>query len=111
MAKGIAHREWFINRDDYVDEQGRVDEASFRAAVQNELALAEHIGERLGVAIVAAPIRTKLQMPGSSWFTIGWVFKTATVPAARGDAPTEIEALDEALREEPALVQDDDSLA
>jgi hypothetical protein len=85
MAKGIAHRDWSISRDDYRDEDGRTDDASFRAAVQNELALAEHIGERLGVAIVAAPIRTRLA--GGSHFTVGWAFKTATVPSTREQTP------------------------
>ena len=45
MAKGIAHREWSLHSDDYQDEK------AFREAVQEELALAEHIGERLGVAM------------------------------------------------------------
>jgi hypothetical protein len=82
MARGISHREWRIYRDDHTDDLGRVDEQGFRAAIQAELAMCENLGERLGVAIVAAPIRTRLN-GGGSWFTVGWVFKTATVPAAR----------------------------
>lgn len=84
MARGIAHREWVLHRDDY-----QTDEA-FRAAVQNELALAEHIGERLGVAIVAAPIRTRALGAGPH-FTTGWVFRTATVPSAADQKPPEVE--------------------
>jgi hypothetical protein len=87
MARGISHREWRIYRDDHTDDLGRVDEQGFRAAIQAELAMCENLGERLGVAIVAAPIRTRLN-GGGSWFTVGWVFKTATVPAAREDEVT-----------------------
>lgn len=108
MAKGIAHREWSIRRDDYHDEHGRIDERAFRDAVQTELALAEHIGERLGVAIVASPVRTRLA--GGSWFTVGWVFKTATVPATR-ERDAGVEALEDALAEDAALVEDPDPLA
>jgi hypothetical protein len=54
----------------------------FREAVQAEFAMCENIGERLGVAIVAAPMRTRLH-PDGEWFTAGWAFKTATVPAGR----------------------------
>jgi hypothetical protein len=94
MAKGIAHREWQILREHYRDDQ------SFREAVQAELAMCENIGERLGVAIVAAPMRAK----DIDWYTAGWVFKTATVPSGREPDPvSEIEALEEALAEpEPA---------
>lgn len=74
-ARGISHREWQISREDYGDDQ------SFREAVQAELAMCENIGERLGVAIVASPVRTK---QGQSWFTMGWRFQTASVPAWRG---------------------------
>jgi hypothetical protein len=101
MAKGIAHRKWRIDRDEFHDHEGRVDEQAFRAAVQQELALAEHLCERLGVAIVAAPIRTRF--PDGDFFTIGWAFETATIPAAhRAEAdvePDEIGALEDALAE------------
>lgn len=100
MAKGIAHREWTISRDEYTDDHGRVDQQAFREAIQGELAMCENLGERLGVAIVAAPLRTRLD--NGSWWTHGWVFKTATIPAAAA-AASEIEALEEALSEpEPA---------
>lgn len=108
MAKGIAHREWRIDRDDFHDSLGRVDEAAFRAAVQNELALAEHICERLGVALVAAPIRTR-DLNDGAWLTVGWVFKTATVPGATTPA-SETQALEDALAE-PALVNEPDAMA
>lgn len=86
---GISMREWSISLRDYETED------DFRQAVQQELASFEHIGERLGIGIVAAPIRTRSR-DGGEWFTAGWAFKTATVPAARENA-TEIEALEEAL--------------
>ncbi len=53
MARGIAHREWYVYREDYETE------ADFRAAAENEQALNVHIQERLGVAIVSAPIRRR----------------------------------------------------
>lgn len=89
MASGIAHRDWQIARSDYTNDFGGVDEAAFRAAVQNELALAEHIGERLGVAIIAAPRRRRF---GDLWVTEGWRFQTASIPA--DPAPGEVVAVD-----------------
>lgn len=91
MASGIAHRAWSISREEFRDEYGKLDEQAFRAAVQNEMALAEHIGERLGVAIVAAPVRTRL-LPDGDYFTAGWRFKTASIPADA--APGEVVAVD-----------------
>lgn len=88
---GISLREWSISLSDYETED------DFRQAVASELASFEHIGERLGIGLVAAPIRTH-QLPDGPWFTVGWVFKTATVPSARSGA-SEIEALEEALAE------------
>jgi hypothetical protein len=52
-TKGIALRKWSLSASDYENE------AEFRAAVQNELASFEHIGERLGIGVIAAPIRTR----------------------------------------------------
>jgi hypothetical protein len=94
MARGIAHREWRIHRDDYTDDR------SFREAVQAEFAMCENIGERLGVAIVATPGREKI---GDSWFTRGWLFRTATVPAMadQESAPGEVESLEQALAAVP----------
>lgn len=96
--KGISLRKWSLSLSDYETEQ------DFREAVQAELAQFEHIGERLGIGVIAAPIRTRT-MDGGEWFTAGWVFQTATVPAAR-PAASEIEALEEAMEAEPALVED-----
>jgi hypothetical protein len=45
---------------------------------------------------------------GQGWFTEAVIFQTATVPAAR--ASTEVEALEEALEAEPALVEEPDAL-
>lgn len=104
MARGIAHREWEVRREDYEND------SEFRYAVQQEMSMAEHIGERLGVAIVAAPIRTR-SLQGGSWFTVGWVFRTATVPSAdTKPEPAEAELLEGALAES-ALVEDFDALA
>lgn len=104
MAKGIAHREWAIYRDDYRDDNGRVNEQAFRAAVQFELSMAEHIGERLGVAIVAAPVRTR-HMGDGPYFTTGWVFKTATVPSAREAQDADALEDDADLVEIPTLAE------
>jgi hypothetical protein len=89
MAKGIALRKWRISRSDYEDDY------QFREAVQGELASFEHIGERLGVALIAAPIRTRL-LPNGEWFTSAWGFQTATVPAATAAAEAVVEPEDDA---------------
>lgn len=114
MARGIAHREWRIDRSDYDGE------AAFREAVQAELAMCENIGERLGVAIVSAPIRTRLN-GGNEWFTAAWVFRTATVPGvseAKAETPAEElhrelhdGTLDVIEPEDAALIEDADPLA
>jgi hypothetical protein len=85
MAKGIALRKWRISRSDYQDDY------QFREAVQGELASFEHIGERLGVALVAAPIRERA-LQGGDWFTVAWAFQTATVPAATAATEVDVEA-------------------
>lgn len=77
-TKGIALREWSISRSSFTTED------EFRGAVAQELASFEHIGERLGIGLVSVPIRAR--RPDTSWYTAGWVFKTATVPAAKPDA-------------------------
>lgn len=100
--KGIALREWSLSASDYETEQ------EFRYAVKEELAAFEHTGERLGIGIVAAPIRTRVG-PNGSWFTAAWIFKTATIPAARPEQ--EIEQLEDALAGAAALVEDPDALA
>lgn len=94
---GISLREWTLSLSDYETEQ------DFRLAVAQELASFEHIGERLGVGLVAVPVRTR-HVPDGGWFTVGWVFRTATVPAAR-EGTSEIEALEEALTVEPAVAE------
>jgi hypothetical protein len=103
MAKqqGIALRRWSIDLRDYETEE------DFRQAVASELASFEHIGERLGIGLVAAPIRR--QMDGGGWFTAGWMFETATVPGVREHEPTadEYADLERALTgPEGALVED-----
>lgn len=102
MAKqGIALREWSISASDYSTEE------AFRQAVVNELASFEHIGERLGVGLVAVPARVRLDT--GSYYTAEWLFKTATVPSA-SHGVSETQALEDALAE-PALVDDADRLA
>lgn len=88
MAKGIAHRQWTVDFRDY----GTVEEA--RAAVQHEMAMAEHIGERLGVAIVCSPGRERV---GDSFVTRGWVFETASIPTVQPGQTIEDVDLDRAL--------------
>lgn len=70
----MAKRTWTIYSNDY----GHEDE--FRAAVVNELAAFENIGHRIGLALTSAPIRERV---GSSFHTVGWAFRTDTVPTAR----------------------------
>lgn len=89
MAKGIAHREWYIDRGVYESEQ------DFRAAVENEQALNVHIQERLGVAIVSAPVRQRDEF--GHWRTEAYIFQTASVPAAREQTEDEIEDLAEVM--------------
>lgn len=81
MAKGIKLRNWSLDARDFeTDDQ-------FRAAVELELARFEHIGERFGIALVAAPIKHQV---GGDYVTVGWSFQTATVPAVR-EQPVEPE--------------------
>lgn len=70
MARGIAHREWAIHRSDYDTD------ADFREAVEAEMVLNVQIMERLGVAIVSAPVRNR----DYGWRTDAVIFQTATVP-------------------------------
>lgn len=86
MAKGIAHREWVIKRTDCRNDDGEIDDSVFRATVENEAVLNVQIMERLGVAIVSAPIRE--QWADGNYHTVGYIFRTATVPGVRDDEPT-----------------------
>jgi hypothetical protein len=99
-TKGIALRKWSLSASDYENE------AEFRAAIQNELASFEHIGERLGIGLIAAPIRALIP-GGGTYYTAGWAFQTATFPAAR-EASSEIEALEDALQTVPDDADDDE---
>lgn len=87
MAKGIAHREWVIRRADCRNEAGEIDDNVFRGTVENEMVLNVHLMERLGVAVVSAPIRE--QWGDGSWHTVAYGFRTATVPGARQPEPDE----------------------
>ena len=56
------------------------------------------------MAIVSAPIRTRLR-PDGAYFTVGYAYKTATVPSARSDEaelPTDPEAYEPAPADEYA---------
>jgi len=111
--KGIKLRNWAIDSADFIDENGN--DTGFREAVAHELASLEHMGERLGVGFVSAPVRREV-IPGR-WETIAWVFQTETIPAAATWAPDPIALGDRnegtAPLEAPeaALVEDPDPLA
>jgi hypothetical protein len=90
-AKGIKLRSWAIRAEDYIDENGS--DTGFRMAVAQELAALEHMGERLGVGFVAAPVRRPLS--DGEWETVGWVFQTETIPAAASWTPDPIGLGDE----------------
>lgn len=95
MAKGIAHREWAIHRSDYETDD------DFRTAVENEAVLNVQIMERLGVAIISAPVRR--QGPEGGWYTEAVFFQTATVPGVRDEPAVETEDEDEDEQEMPDL--------
>lgn len=76
--KGIKLRNWAVDSADFIDDDGR--DTGFREAVAHELAALEHMGERLGVGFVAAPVRR--EVIAGRWETIAWVFQTETIPAA-----------------------------
>lgn len=69
----MAKRKWTIPNDERYDT-----EDAFRAAVAEELARHEHVGYRIGLAIVASPLRRRL--PDGEIQTLGWVFRTETTP-------------------------------
>lgn len=97
MASGISHRQWFLWRADYADD------ASFEEAVQSELAQLQFMCDRLGIAVVPSPVRDKLDRADgrpSEYFSMGWAFQTASIPAVR-EAATEIAELEDALRTVP----------
>lgn len=95
MAKGIKLRNWDLDVRDYETVE------DFRIAVANELAAFEHIGERFGIALVAAPAKQRV---GDRYVTVGWTFNTATVPAARAVEEPEPEPLPELSEEEVAEI-------
>lgn len=106
MAKGIKLRNWSLDARDYeTDEQ-------FRGAVELELARFEHIGERFGIALVAAPVKRVID---DEYVTVGWTFQTATVPAARAVEPepeAELPPVDDVLdMDDPEPVADLDEAA
>lgn len=92
MAKGIAHRRWTIDRQDYETEE------DFLQALEVEAVRNVHLMDRLGVAVVSAPKR--LVTDRGEGFTVGMVYETATVPGAR-EAQADVEA-DELSDEELA---------
>lgn len=100
MAKGIKLRNWSLDARDYQTDD------EFRAAVELELARFEHIGERFGIALVAAPVK---QVIAGEYVTVGWTFQTATVPAARQPEPDPVvEEELEQIVDEPAPITDEE---
>lgn len=87
MARGIAHREWIIWRSDYQTDE------EFRQAVETEQALNVHMMERLGVAIIGAPMSE--QLGDGRWVRAGYLFQTASVPGKRAEPEVDVE-IDEA---------------
>lgn len=78
-AKGIKLRSWALRAKSYADD------SEFQNAVVQELASLGHMGERLGVGFVVAPIRR--EVTAGEWETVAWVFQTETIPAAATWAP------------------------
>jgi hypothetical protein len=94
MASGISHRQWFLWRADYDDD------ASFEAAIQSELVQLQFMCDRLGIAVIPSPVRDKLDRADgrpSEYFSMGWGFQTASIPAVR-EAAAEIAELEDALQ-------------
>jgi hypothetical protein len=85
-SRGIKLRSWAIRAEDYIDDNGY--DTGFRAAVKDELRALEHMGERLGVGFVSAPVRKEVS-PGL-FETVGWMFQTETIPVAETWQPAPI---------------------
>lgn len=90
-AKGIKLRSWALYAEDYVDQFGN--DTGFRQAVAQELAALEHMGERLGVGFVSAPVKRK--DANGEFETTAWVFQTETVPVSASWTPDPIALGDE----------------
>lgn len=90
-AKGIKLRSWALRAEDYTDDLGN--DTGFRGAVAQELASLEHMGERLGVGFIVAPIRR--EVTAGEWETVAWVFQTETIPSAATWAPDPVVLGDE----------------
>ena len=74
----MAKRTWTLDSRDFSTDD------EFRNAVAAELAAFENIGHRIGLALIASPIRERV---GRNFLTAGWAFRTETVPTAREAQP------------------------
>ena len=74
----MAKRNWDIDVKDYETWE------DFQVAVEQELASFRHIGDRIGLALIAAPKRERLN---GRFVTTGWGFRTETVPALQAPEP------------------------
>jgi hypothetical protein len=95
----VAKRTWTIDSNDFSTDE------EFRQAVVTELAAFENIGHRIGLALIASPIRERT---GRDFVTTGWAFHTETVPTARETpAPPKLvpveESDEELIVEAPAV--------
>lgn len=96
QEKGIKLRAWTLHRDEYQDTD------QFRLAVANEMAQLEHMGERLGVGFVIAPVRRPADQGGFE--TVAWFFQTETIPAAPSWQPDPVALDDEHVGTLPVMV-------
>jgi hypothetical protein len=94
----VAKRTWTLDSRDFSTDD------EFRQAVVTELAAFENIGHRIGLALIASPIRERT---GRDFVTTGWAFHTETVPTARETRAPEPQAevipLDSKGRPDPLL--------
>jgi len=90
----LAKRTWTLDSRDYSSED------EFRNAVAQELGAFEHIGQRIGLALIASPIRERIN---GDFVTTGWAFRTETVPTVREAPAAEVIQLPVEESEEPAI--------
>ncbi len=78
MSQVREGREWFIELEEFEDEDG------FRDAVAQELARLENMGHRLGRGFVVTPIRRPRDLGGTVVYdTIAWCFSETFMPAVK----------------------------
>ncbi len=78
MSQVREGREWFIELEEFEDEDG------FRDAVAQELARLENMGHRLGRGFVVTPIRRPRDLGGTVVYdTFAWCFSETFMPAVK----------------------------